>query len=100
MTGVVGFEKVADDRTEMSIEAKYLADELPLPKHLVGLALEVVVQKVAEKLRSFIEAQSASALIEKVPAEKAPVQTFFPLFPEHSNQKPAEPSPAPKARGR
>lgn len=61
MTGLIGFEKVNETRTEMSLNAKYEASELPLPRILMGFALEVVTQKVAEKMRAFIEAQPANA---------------------------------------
>ncbi len=57
MTGWIGFERVEEKVSEVSISAKYEADELPLPKALMGFALEVVTQKVAERMRSFIEAQ-------------------------------------------
>lgn len=57
MTGIIGFEKIEGDRTEMSIDAKYEAAEFPLPRILMGFALEVVIQKVAEKMRTFIEKQ-------------------------------------------
>lgn len=55
MKGVIGFEAVARNKTEVTMLALYEADELPLPKTLIGFALEVVVQKVAEKMRSYLE---------------------------------------------
>jgi hypothetical protein len=55
MTGLIGFENIDAGRTEMSLSARYQASELPLPKALVGFALEVVMQKVAEKMRTYIE---------------------------------------------
>lgn len=68
MTGVIGFEKAEEDKTEVSLTARYEAKELPLPKILVGFALEVVTQKVAEKMRSFIETQN---IISESPARGA-----------------------------
>lgn len=44
--------------TEVSIIGRYEANELPLPRALIGVALEVVVQKVAEKMRRMIETAS------------------------------------------
>lgn len=57
MSGYIGFEKIDAGHTEMSMVSKYEADQLPLPKILMGFALEVITQKVAEKMRTFIESQ-------------------------------------------
>jgi glucose/arabinose dehydrogenase len=65
MTGLIGFEKLDDSHTEMSFNARYEASELPLPRILMGFALEVITKKVAEKMRAFIESQPASALETK-----------------------------------
>lgn len=62
MTGLIGFERAEGDQTEMSMSARYEAEELPLPKSLMGFALEVITQKVAERMRSFIEEQPAQAI--------------------------------------
>lgn len=58
MKGVFAFEKINARSTEISLTANYEADELPIPKVLMGFALEVITQKVAEKMRTFIEKQS------------------------------------------
>jgi len=58
MSGIIGFEKIDATHTEMSMSSKYEADQLPLPKILMGFALEVVTQKVAEKMRTFIESRN------------------------------------------
>lgn len=55
MKGVIGFEAIDSMRTEVSLQARYEAAELPLPKVLMGFALEVVTQKVAEKMRTYME---------------------------------------------
>lgn len=70
MTGLIGFEKTSDEKTEISLNARYEAKELPLPKVLMGFALEVITQKVAERMRSFIESQPAHAI------EKAKSNSF------------------------
>jgi hypothetical protein len=62
MTGWIGFEQIDSQKTEMSLQARYEAAELPLPKFLVGFALEVVLQQVAGKMRAYIEAQPDSAI--------------------------------------
>lgn len=75
MTGVIGFEKLPGDKTEVSVNAKYEAKELPVPKILMGFALEVITQKVAEKMRSYLESQPLSAV-----DEPPPVSSKGPLF--------------------
>lgn len=61
MTGLIGFEQTKDNRTEVSLNARYEAKELPLPRILMGFALEVITQKVAERMRAFIESTPAQA---------------------------------------
>lgn len=56
MKGVIGFERLGPRVTEVSFQGRFEAPELPLPKFLMGFALEVVVQKVAEKMRTYLEA--------------------------------------------
>jgi len=75
MSGLIGFEKTHDEKTEISMSAKYEAKELPLPKALMGFALEVITQKVAERMRSYIEAQPAHA-IEKAKAQNVDSKKF------------------------
>jgi uncharacterized membrane protein len=75
MRGVIGFEPVSSNdgaRTEMSLESAYESEELPLPKVLMGFALEVVTQKVAEKMRTFIERQPIAVLDQPAPLAKPP----------------------------
>ncbi len=56
MKGLMAFATAEHgQKTETSIEAIYQAETLPLPKILMGFALETIIQKVAEKMRSFIE---------------------------------------------
>ncbi len=47
--------KAASERTEMSIWCLQEAKELPLPRALVGFALEVIAQRVAGKMREHLE---------------------------------------------
>lgn len=56
MKGVIGFERLGPRATEVSFQGRFEAPELPIPKFLMGFALEVVVQKVAEKMRTYLEA--------------------------------------------
>lgn len=62
MKGFIGFESTSLAKTEMSMIASYQSKTLPLPKILMGLALEAVTQKVAEKLRAFVERDYKQAL--------------------------------------
>lgn len=55
MTGAIGFEPSGDDSCEVSILSHYQAKSFPLPKIFMGFAFEVITQKVAEKMRTFIE---------------------------------------------
>lgn len=55
MRGELAFEKLNEHRTEISIHGVYEAAEFPLPRIFMGFALEVVTQKVAQKMREFIE---------------------------------------------
>ena len=55
MRGTLGFETVGAGKTEASIDAVYQAETLPLPRILMGIALEAIFQKVAEKMRAAIE---------------------------------------------
>ena len=61
MKGTIGFERVDHRKTEVSFISDYEAEELPLPKALMGFALEVITQKVAEKMRSFLEKEPLKA---------------------------------------
>lgn len=56
--GMKGWVRVSDyhhTKTEISFRGYYEALHLPLPKILMGLPLEIIGQKAAEKMRSFIE---------------------------------------------
>ena len=57
MAGAIGFENVSEESCEVSILSHYEAVKLPLPKIFMGFAFEVVTQKIAEKMRSFIEGE-------------------------------------------
>ena len=57
MKGIIGFEKLGSRSTEVSFQGRFEAPELPIPKFLMGFALEVIVQKVAEKMRTYLEAK-------------------------------------------
>jgi len=55
LRGVLTFEPIDLKKCEVAVEAHYQTKEPPLPKVLMGFALEVVIQKVAEKMRAFAE---------------------------------------------
>jgi uncharacterized membrane protein len=55
MKGTMGFEKVDDTHTEVSILTNYESEKLPLPRVLMGFAFEVIAQKVAEAMRTHLE---------------------------------------------
>lgn len=57
MKGVIGFERLGPRLTEVSFTGRFEAPDLPIPKIIMGFALEVITQKVAEKMRSYLEAK-------------------------------------------
>ena len=58
LRGAIGFEALDADQTEVSILSHYQAEKFPLPKIFMGFAFEVLTQKIAEKMRVFIEQHS------------------------------------------
>ena len=59
MLGTIRMEDDGRQGTELSLSADYEASKLPLPKTLMGLGLEIVAQRVAIKMRDYIESQLA-----------------------------------------
>ena len=55
LEGLMTFKELAKMETEVSFRARLEAREIPIPRVLVGFALEVLVQKVAIKMRSHFE---------------------------------------------
>lgn len=55
MKGTIALEKLATRQTEVSFTAGFEAPVLPIPKFILSFALEVVTQKVAEEMRSYLE---------------------------------------------
>ena len=55
MKGIIGYERLGPRSTEISFQGRFEAPNLPIPKFLMGFALEVVTQKVAEKMRTYLE---------------------------------------------
>jgi uncharacterized membrane protein len=49
-----------EGKTEMSVLMAHEARELPVPKFLIGFALEVVSKNVAQKMRRYLETGSAA----------------------------------------
>lgn len=67
MTGVIRFTEITEGQTEISIQSAWEGEHLPLPKVLLGLAFEVIVQKVAQRMRDFIEhAEVASPSAQQI----------------------------------
>ena len=65
MRANIGFARLEPTRTEVSLDCVYESKVLPLPKALMGFALEVIAQKVAEKMRSHLEEQYRKSLAQK-----------------------------------
>jgi hypothetical protein len=64
MKGIIGFEDSSALRTEMSMNVRFQSAHMPLPKILMGFAMEVVTQKVAERMRSWIESEYHAKALE------------------------------------
>lgn len=52
-------------KTQATMDVFYSAQEMPLPKFLMGVALEVVAERVASRMRSFLEDQYQASLKKK-----------------------------------
>ncbi len=55
LAGVMAFRELAGGKTEASLRVSHEAREIPIPRILVGFALEVLIQKVAAKMRTHFE---------------------------------------------
>ena len=67
MKGEIALESIDAKTTLISLRGNYEAKELPLPKVLMGFALEIITQKVAEKMRTYIETHSPSVTASPTP---------------------------------
>jgi uncharacterized membrane protein len=55
LTGEFTFVDFEGSQTQLILRARYSNKKLPLPKVLMGMALEVIMEQVAQKLRSHME---------------------------------------------
>ena len=55
MAGIIQFEELEKNRTEMSMVGEYKYDKLPMPQFFLTFGLEIAMQNMAIKMRSFIE---------------------------------------------
>lgn len=55
LEGVMAFRELPAAQTEASLRVRHEAREIPIPRILVGFALEVLIQKVALKMRTHFE---------------------------------------------
>jgi hypothetical protein len=59
LSGFIGLSDQGFAKTEMSIDATLTTAQPPLPKSFMTFAMEVITQKVAERLRHYLEEQAA-----------------------------------------
>lgn len=59
MTGVFTFEQYKSNLTLMGFEARYEYKKLPMPEFFIEFGLEFVLQKVAARMRSFLENETS-----------------------------------------
>lgn len=83
MSGAFGFESISERETEVSILAEFEGSEFPLPKVLMGFALEVIVQKVAEKMRTTIESSAKASISASGAAVRARASSNFSVTDLH-----------------
>ena len=57
MLGHYQFQSLSQDQTEVSIWSTFKNPKLPVPQFLMKFTLEVIAEKVAQKMRSFIESE-------------------------------------------
>lgn len=57
MKGIIKFSDFQGKQSEIALNASYISDELPLPKALMGLGLEVIAQRVSGLMRGYLEEQ-------------------------------------------
>lgn len=66
LEGVMGFHPLGSrspsEATEVSLRVRHEAREIPIPRILVGFALEVLVQKVAQSMRTYFETAPVTPL--------------------------------------
>jgi hypothetical protein len=59
MTGQFSFEDFANNTTLLGFNATYEYEKLPMPEFFIEFGLEIVLQKVASAMRTFLEKQPA-----------------------------------------
>lgn len=57
MAGTISFDKKALEKTEIGIQSHYAFSELPIPRFFAEFGLEVVLQKMAGRIRSYLQSQ-------------------------------------------
>ncbi len=69
--------KQSPGQTEVSLRVRHEAREIPIPRILVGFALEVMVQKVAMKMRTYFESAplTVGPPAAQVPEDKPEIKT-------------------------
>lgn len=70
MTATLLLEPLDPTHTEISLTAQYDYEKLPIPAFFVEFGLEVVVQKVAERMRAFAEQEYQDLKIGEQKQEK------------------------------
>lgn len=69
MKGEFSFEKFDESRTIIGFNSLYNYEELPIPRFFVRFGLEVVIQKMSERIRSVIESEYKKSLREASKSE-------------------------------
>lgn len=65
MSGELGFEDVGRRKTEISMTGLYPFEKLPVPAFFAEFGLEVILQKMASRMRAYVEEQYQQAPTQK-----------------------------------
>ena len=65
MSGELGFEDVGRRKTEISMTGLYPFEKLPVPAFFAEFGLEVILQKMAARMRAYVEEQYSRGPTQK-----------------------------------
>ena len=68
MVGVIRFVEQGSGKSEIQLLCEYHYEKLAIPKLFVEFGLEVVIQKIAAKMRTFLESQDKEVVVERTGA--------------------------------
>ena len=85
LTGVIRLDEFGPRATEVSLTAEYKYDKLPIPQFFISFGLEVVLQRMAGRMRAYTEDLYREE--QAKPAKAASVESVSPSKPESVDKK-------------